>query len=60
MATQSIFHNIIIKDSKTAESFINALEYAAAASKETTQRNISSKDLSKEEIKKFFGVNRND
>ena len=31
MATQSIFHNIIIQDSKTAEAFVNALENAAAA-----------------------------
>lgn len=30
MATQSIFHNIIIQDSKTAEAFVNALENATA------------------------------
>ena len=31
MATQSIFHNIIIQDSKTAEAFVTALENTADA-----------------------------
>lgn len=60
MATQSIFHNIIIQDTKTAEAFVNALECAAAAADKITPRNVSSRDLSKEEIKKFFGAVTND
>lgn len=60
MATQSIFHNIMIQDSKTAEAFVNALENAAAASEKITPRKVSSRDLSKEEIKKFFGATTND
>lgn len=60
MATQSIFHNIIIQDSKTAEAFINALEDAAAAAEKITPRKVSSRDLSKEEIEIFFGAATND
>lgn len=60
MATQSIFHNIVIQDSKTAEAFVNALEKAADAANKLTPKKVSSRDLSKEEIKKFFGVRNND
>ena len=60
MATQSIFHNIVIQDSKTAEAFVNALESAAAAAEKIARRKVSSRDLSKEEIKKFFGAEAND
>lgn len=50
MATQSIFHNIIIQDSKTA------LENAADAADKITPKKVSSRDLSKEEIINFFGA----
>lgn len=60
MATQSIFHNIIIQDSKTAEAFVTALENAATVAEKITPKKVSSRDLSKEEIKKFFGVVTND
>lgn len=60
MATQSIFHNIVIQDSKTAKAFVNALESAAAAAEKIAPRKVSSRDLSKEEIKKFFGAEAND
>ena len=60
MATQSIFHNIIIQDSKTAEAFVNALENAAAAAEKIAPRKVSSRDLSKEEIKNYFGAATND
>ena len=60
MATQSIFHNVIIQDTRTAEAFVNALENAAADAEKITPRKVSSRDLSKEEIKKFFGVVTND
>lgn len=43
MATQSIFHNIIIQDSKTAD-----------AADKITPKKVSSRDLSKEEIINFF------
>ncbi|MDO5416753.1 MAG: hypothetical protein Q4F29_06100 [Lachnospiraceae bacterium] len=60
MATQSIFHNIVIQDSQAAESFVNALEKAAAAAEKITPHKISSRDLSKDEIKRFFGAHKND
>ncbi len=60
MATQSIFHNIIIQDSKTAEAFVTALENAADAADKITPKKVSSRDLSKEEIINFFGAVTND
>lgn len=60
MATQSIFHNITIQDTQSAEAFVNALENAVSAAEKITPRKISSRDLSKEEIRKFFGVTKND
>lgn len=59
VATQSIFRNIVIQDSETAESFIEALENAAAAASETKPSRVSSRDLSKDEIRKFFGAFNN-
>ena len=46
MATQSIFHNIIIQDSKTAEAFVTALENTADAADKITPKKVSSRDLS--------------
>lgn len=60
MATESIFHNIIIEDSKTAEAFVAALENAAEADHKITAPKVSSRDLSKEEIKNYFGRVSND
>lgn len=60
MATQSIFNNIIIEDSKAAEAFINALENAKAIAENITPKKVSSKDLTAEEIKNFFGVTANE
>ena len=54
MATQSIFHNIIIQDSKTADALVTALENAADAADKITPKKVSSRDLSKEEIINFF------
>ena len=42
---ETIFHNIIIQDSKTAEAFVNALENAAAAAEKIAPRKVSSRDL---------------
>ena len=60
MATQSIFHNIVIQDPQAAESFVNALENAASISDKTVPQKVPSKDLKTEDIKKFFGVITND
>lgn len=40
MATSSIFTNVRIEDSSKAETFINALEKAAANVNSTVQQNI--------------------
>ncbi len=42
MATSSIFHNIVIKDAKTAERFITALEESekAVAKRKPVAKNI--------------------
>jgi hypothetical protein len=56
MATQSIFNNIFIQDSESAEAFVNALEHAVIASEKIPPKKVFSQDLSKDEIKKYFGV----
>ena len=60
MATQSIFHNIIISDPKTAENFVTALEKSSKTIDNSCFPNVSVKDLPKEEIKNFLGVIAND
>jgi len=50
MATQSIFHNIIIQDSKTAEAFVTALENTADAADKITPKKVSSRDLSNHSV----------
>lgn len=54
MATESIFHNIVIDDAKKAEIFINALEQAAKVSEHSSQPAIQTTDLTKEDLKKFI------
>ena len=56
MATQSIFHTNIIQDSQKAEAFVNALEKAASIADKIPHQKVSSRDLSKEELQKFFAV----
>lgn len=58
MATQSIFHTNIIQDSKKAETFVTALEKAVSVADKIPQKKISSRDLSKEEIQKFFALTK--
>ena len=58
MATQSIFHTNIIQDSKKAEAFVTALEKAISVADKIPQKKISSRDLSKEEIQKFFALTK--
>ena len=58
MATQSIFHTNIIQDSKKAEAFVTALEKAASVADKIPHQKVSSRDLSKEEIQKFFAATK--
>lgn len=58
MATQSIFHTNIIQDSQKAEAFVNALEKAASVADKIPHQKVSSRDLSKEEIQKFFAATK--
>lgn len=56
MATQSIFHNIVIDDAGKADFFVHALERAEKLSGEISHSLVASRDLRKEEIKKFLGA----
>lgn len=56
MATQSIFHNIVIDDARKADFFVHALERAEKLSGEISNSSVSGRDLRKEEIKKFLGA----
>ncbi|MBO5004209.1 MAG: hypothetical protein J6D03_02940 [Clostridia bacterium] len=56
MATKSFLKNIIIKDSKSAKSFISALENAEKKGRKKITINSSVKEINnKESIKKMFG-----
>lgn len=54
MATQSIMNNINITE-PAAEIFINAMEKAVEVAENSIPYHIESKDLSKDELKKFLG-----
>lgn len=56
MATQSIFHNIVIDDAGKADVFVRALERAEKLSNRISHSLILSKDLQKNEIKHFLGA----
>lgn len=56
MATESIFNNIVISDLEAAEKFIIAVEKAALAAEKSIHYNINSRDMTKDDIKKYFGV----
>lgn len=47
MATQSIFHNIVINDARRADSFVHALERAEKLSSHISRKVIPSRDLQK-------------
>lgn len=56
MATKSFLKNIIIKDSKSAKSFISALENAEKKGRKKIIVNASVKEITNKEcIKKMFG-----
>lgn len=56
MATESIFHNIVIDDPKKAEIFITALEQAAETAENHPLCHIASEDVKGEDIKKLLGA----
>ena len=56
MATESIFHNIVIDDTKKAEAFITALEQAAKTADNYPLRHVEYEDVKGEDIKKLLGA----
>lgn len=57
MATKSFLKNIVIKDKKSAEAFISALENAEKKGRKKVNINTSVRTIEdKETIKKMFGV----
>lgn len=56
MATESIFHNIVIDDKKKAEAFITTLEQAAKTAGKYPLHHVDSEDVKGEDIKKLLGA----
>lgn len=56
MATQSIMKNIVITDPEAAEMFVNAMEQAAQTAESGVPYKMESRDLSADELKKYFGA----
>ena len=56
MATESIFHNVAIDDTKKAEAFITALEQAAETADNYPLRHVEYEDVKGEDIKKLLGA----
>lgn len=56
MATESIFHNIVIDDKQKAEAFITALEQSAATAHSFPLRHVKSEDVTGEDMKKLLGA----
>lgn len=56
MATESIFHNIVIDDKKKAEAFITVLEQAAETADNYPLRHVEYEDVKGEDIKKLLGA----
>lgn len=56
MATESIFHNIVIDGTKKAEAFITALEQAAETADNYPLRHVEYEDVKGEDIKKLLGA----
>jgi len=50
MATESIFHNIVINDRESAERFVSALEAAEKAAKKNPYRHSGSRVLTPDEV----------
>lgn len=56
MATESIFHNIVIDDTKKAETFITVLEQAAETAANYPLCHVESEDVKGEDIKRLLGA----
>ena len=56
MATESIFHNIVIDDTHKAESFITTLEQAAKTADNFPLRYVESEDVKGEDMKRLLGA----
>ncbi len=57
MATKSFLKNIVIKDKKSAEAFVSALENAERKGRKKVHYNTAVKTIEdKETIKKMFGA----
>ncbi len=57
MATKSFLKNIVIKDKKSAEAFVSALENAEKKGRKKVKINTSVRTVeNKETIRKMFGV----
>lgn len=54
MATESIFHNVVIDTPEAAESFISALELAAARAETYVSPHVESIDVPEEEVMKYL------
>ena len=55
MATESIFRTIVLKDTKSVEAFVNAVEESARFSKRNPLPKYESHDLTREELIEMFG-----
>ena len=55
MATESIFRTIVLKDTKSIEAFVNAVDESARFSKRNPLPQYESHDLSMEELIQMFG-----
>jgi len=55
MATKSILKTVDIKDRRTAQAFVRALENAKDKRVETVERKRTFSDAGREEIEKMFG-----
>ncbi len=62
MATKSFLKEVVIRDSKLARGFVNALSESAEKAKDKSQKldtielSRPSEELKAEEVKDFFGV----
>ena len=60
MATKSIYKNIKIKDKSLGQSLASALEDSQAAQTQKSSDDQKVNKIEKENIKKFFGIDKND
>ena len=56
MATKSVLKNIDIRDNKTGRAFLDAIKRSEDFSKEKIELRHESSDVTKKDIKSFFGI----